>query len=527
MTGAPCQGAPTAPAAATVSPDGDDGDDQPAPADAPGPPVPADVVAKYRVAMLRVFVEYGDEVLDAVRDAKGISVEDVREAMVGPLRRSIARPALCSPFVQRPGMRATAHSDGEAKGGTGGGTGGGVRAAAMAELLPEDGEAGVPAVYPTAEPMACPTAPAHTVSVIGDGLEHLCDTVVRVRFDSDSDGGDGTRQFRCAAIKLVERSLMFAEALGSGMKRPREGEYRRLDVACNGHGWRAWKDALVYLHTGEPPTAALALADMLAVLHWWGAGEQDEAALVAALAGALDFSRDLEALHALPRSSLARLLGCCEGIDARMRVLSVAWPDIDDVDVRWEDGLDWLARHASGAADAAIPVLCHIMPPVLVAAGLAKAGALTAARFDRLVSEYGDGMTAPDWVAMACFAGGADRQVELPSLVQGLTTAVAHHRSKKYTAVSTLVTHDPLTCAKVVVPRLGTIAAQGPRSLRITHGKIQDGKGARGWEHYALANGGSQLTSASHKAPHMFTDPPAPDSPLPEGTFYVLSVSSV
>lgn len=47
--------------------------------------------------MLRVFVEFGDEVLDCVRDAKGVNVEDVREAMVGPLRRSIAGIGAGSP----------------------------------------------------------------------------------------------------------------------------------------------------------------------------------------------------------------------------------------------------------------------------------------------------------------------------------------------------------------------------------------------------------------------------------------------
>ena len=63
----------------------------------------ADVLAKYRVAMLRVFVEFGDEVLDCVRDAKGVNVEDVREAMVGPLRRSVERSLAATAAPPPPG----------------------------------------------------------------------------------------------------------------------------------------------------------------------------------------------------------------------------------------------------------------------------------------------------------------------------------------------------------------------------------------------------------------------------------------
>lgn len=44
------------------------------------------MVAKLQLSLVRVFVEFGDTVLDCVRDSKGINVEDVRHAMVGPLR---------------------------------------------------------------------------------------------------------------------------------------------------------------------------------------------------------------------------------------------------------------------------------------------------------------------------------------------------------------------------------------------------------------------------------------------------------
>jgi hypothetical protein len=49
-------------------------------------PAAADVVAKYRRRVLDLLVTFGDEVLDAVRDAKGVNVEDVRTSVLGPLR---------------------------------------------------------------------------------------------------------------------------------------------------------------------------------------------------------------------------------------------------------------------------------------------------------------------------------------------------------------------------------------------------------------------------------------------------------
>lgn len=49
-----------------------------------------DVVAKYRRRVLGLLVAFGDEVLDAVRDAKGVNVEDVRASVLGPLRDTTA-----------------------------------------------------------------------------------------------------------------------------------------------------------------------------------------------------------------------------------------------------------------------------------------------------------------------------------------------------------------------------------------------------------------------------------------------------
>lgn len=45
-------------------------------------------MAKLQKSLIQLFVEFGDEVLDCVRDAKGIDVEDVRRSMVGPMRRA-------------------------------------------------------------------------------------------------------------------------------------------------------------------------------------------------------------------------------------------------------------------------------------------------------------------------------------------------------------------------------------------------------------------------------------------------------
>lgn len=43
--------------------------------------------------MARIMIEFADEVLDAVRDTKGIDVEDVRARMVDPIRHRVHDPS--------------------------------------------------------------------------------------------------------------------------------------------------------------------------------------------------------------------------------------------------------------------------------------------------------------------------------------------------------------------------------------------------------------------------------------------------
>lgn len=40
-----------------------------------------DVMASFRADVVQLLLEFGDAVLDSVRDSKGIDVEDVRSAM--------------------------------------------------------------------------------------------------------------------------------------------------------------------------------------------------------------------------------------------------------------------------------------------------------------------------------------------------------------------------------------------------------------------------------------------------------------
>jgi hypothetical protein len=49
------------------------------------------VVAKFQRPLLELLLEFGDAVLDGVRDAKGVNVDDVRHKMLGPLRGHVAR----------------------------------------------------------------------------------------------------------------------------------------------------------------------------------------------------------------------------------------------------------------------------------------------------------------------------------------------------------------------------------------------------------------------------------------------------
>lgn len=67
----------------------------------------------------RLFVEFGDEVLDCVRDSKGVNVEDVRHAMVGPLRAYIAAAAEnTSTSLPAPVAQNAANGDGGSYGST-------------------------------------------------------------------------------------------------------------------------------------------------------------------------------------------------------------------------------------------------------------------------------------------------------------------------------------------------------------------------------------------------------------------------
>ena len=56
---------------------------QPAPPPRP-PAMPADIVSKFQKPLAQLFLNFGNEVLDCVRDAKGISVEDVRAKVLRP-----------------------------------------------------------------------------------------------------------------------------------------------------------------------------------------------------------------------------------------------------------------------------------------------------------------------------------------------------------------------------------------------------------------------------------------------------------
>lgn len=48
-----------------------------------------DLVKRYRDPILEVLVKFCDDLLDYVRDAKGIDVEDVRADVLGPLKNDL------------------------------------------------------------------------------------------------------------------------------------------------------------------------------------------------------------------------------------------------------------------------------------------------------------------------------------------------------------------------------------------------------------------------------------------------------
>ncbi len=46
----------------------------------------SDVVARFQLPMAHLLLDFGDEVLDAVKHHKGVDVEDIRTKLLGPLR---------------------------------------------------------------------------------------------------------------------------------------------------------------------------------------------------------------------------------------------------------------------------------------------------------------------------------------------------------------------------------------------------------------------------------------------------------
>lgn len=45
-----------------------------------------DVIARFQRPMVELLLDFGDEVLDAVKEHKGVDVDDIRDRVLGPLR---------------------------------------------------------------------------------------------------------------------------------------------------------------------------------------------------------------------------------------------------------------------------------------------------------------------------------------------------------------------------------------------------------------------------------------------------------
>ena len=50
-----------------------------------------DVVERFQKPLLELLVDFGDEILDCVREHCGVSVDAVRSAVIGPLREELRR----------------------------------------------------------------------------------------------------------------------------------------------------------------------------------------------------------------------------------------------------------------------------------------------------------------------------------------------------------------------------------------------------------------------------------------------------
>ena len=49
----------------------------------------SDIMIRYQLPILELLVDFGDELLDIVHEAKGVEIEDVRTKMLDPLRTHI------------------------------------------------------------------------------------------------------------------------------------------------------------------------------------------------------------------------------------------------------------------------------------------------------------------------------------------------------------------------------------------------------------------------------------------------------
>lgn len=250
--------------------------------------------------------------------------------------------------------------------------------------------------------------------------EHLADVVVRVSLD------DGAHiDVMCSGYKLSVASPMWRGMLDPSIDAAADDSGRRiLPMVQNGHAEQDIREALQFIHTETAPSTIVRRAVVMRVLDWWGAleswlpGVELAGGVVDDLASG-SASEAVEMLARLPPAVLAhvpchtlKMLCTARGSDDSrfaamermagvLRIFGVprAGREIAALlSYQTDRLLEWLPLAADFGAALEVAVLR--LPPAFLAMGLARAGELTAERYDALVASHDRLFAWPDFGAL-------------------------------------------------------------------------------------------------------------------------------
>lgn len=379
------------------------------------------------------------------------------------------------------------------------------------------------------------------VNVLPEDMRHLYDTVMVHR------APDGTvTEFRCAALKLHAASAMMQEAMRDTDTTVQNGR-RMYQVPPEANvSAQALGDTLTFIHRdGERmPHGTHRRIAMLHALEWFDALDCSAWCIKDVVKRAvrdinITAPEELLMLETLPpriKDALPDNIFTA-GMESRpvedqVRLAVNLYDSIGRVGdyPTWRAAIKWLQETKDAkAADNALFLLCHIMPPVVVAVTLAKRGMLTEERYAVVVETDPTKWTPPDYLALAMFTPLVEqRQPEKLRALTGVHTMVVKHGPHRYTATSIWLTHVGMKPTKYTdnhIHGVGTIKTVDANSVKCNQ--------ARDMYHLYVMSSSSDLQYMFSWGDSVvrLTERPQPAGPastrfFPAGKFYALAMGS-